>query len=80
MNKIRVQLDMQHDEVRSLDFLKTRCALTSRADAVRLALGLVEWVALQADEGNRIYAIGARQPLALDVPGLTSTLVGRTQG
>jgi hypothetical protein len=71
MSKIRVQLDFRPDEVGSLDALRDRCALRSRADAVRLALGLMEWVAQQTDQGNQIVSIGA-QPLApLTVPGLT---------
>lgn len=74
MTKIRVQLDLCEAELKSLDFLRDRCALKSRADTVRLALGLVEWVAQQTDEGNQIISVG-KLPLApLSVPGLTNSL------
>ncbi len=74
MSKIRVQLDLHEDELKSLDFLRDRCALKSRADTVRLALGLVEWVAQQTDDGNQIVSVGKCQLAPLTIPGLTSAL------
>jgi len=74
MAKIRVQLDFRKEEVRSLDHLRDRCLLRSRADAVRMALGLAEWVARQTDEGNQIVSVGERPIAPLTVPGLTTPL------
>lgn len=44
MSRIRVQLDLDPREVEALDGLRDLCALRSRADAVRYALGIMEWV------------------------------------
>lgn len=74
MSKIRVQLDLRESEVRSLDLLRDRCALRSRADTIRLALGLVEWIAQQIDEGNQIVSVGKRPLAPLTIPGLTTAL------
>lgn len=70
--KIRVQLDFREDEVLVLDALRDRCLLKSRAAAVRVALGLMEWVAVESDSGKQIVAVDGKAVHPLLVPGLTT--------
>ncbi len=74
MSKIRVQLDLREKEVRALDLLKDRCDLKSRADAVRVSLGILEWVAQQSAAGNQIVSVGANSVAPLIILGLTDSL------
>ncbi len=74
MPKIRVQLDLREREVRALDFLRDRCELKSRADAVRMSLGILEWVAQQSAVGNQIVSVGANSKAPLVIVGLTDSL------
>jgi len=74
--RVRVQLDLQPQEVQALDALRQRCGLRSRADAVRAALAVVEWVEREARDGRRVVAVGKDDVAHLVVPGLT-TGVGR---
>lgn len=71
MSRIRVQLDLDPLEVEALDNLRDRFALRSRADAVRFALGIMEWVAREQDRGNQVLAFGNGTISPLRVPGLT---------
>jgi hypothetical protein len=70
--KVRVQLDMRTDEVRALDALRDRCGLRSRADAVRTALAIVEWVEQGARNNKKILAVGGDDITQLVIPGLTN--------
>jgi hypothetical protein len=70
--KVRVQLDLRNEEARSLDELRRYCAGGSRADAVRTALAVVEWVREEISQGRRILALGREDVSYLVVPGLTN--------
>jgi len=75
-SRVRVQLDLAADEARGLDELRERYSLRSRADAVRLALGILEWLAEQSESGRRIIAVGRRDVVHLAVPGVTNRRLG----
>lgn len=70
--KVRVQLDLSTDEVRALDTLRSDCGLRSRADAVRTALAVLEWIQREARRGNSVVAVGDKDISHLVVPGLTT--------
>lgn len=78
MNRIRVQLDLNVAEVEALDGLRDQCALRSRADAVRYALGIMEWVAKQNAHGNQVLAVGKESLSSLTIPGLIHTNFAKT--
>lgn len=71
-DKLRVQLDMHPHEVQALDALRDRCSLRSRADAVRTALAIVEWVEQNARSDKKILAVGGDDITQLVIPGLTN--------
>jgi hypothetical protein len=72
--KVRIQLDLRPTEARALDAIRDRCELRSRADAVRTALAVIEWVQLETRKGHRILAVGSESVTQLAVPGLTTLL------
>jgi hypothetical protein len=69
--RVRVQLDLAPLEVAALDGLRDSCNLRSRADAVRYALGIMEWVAREASNGSQVVSISKQSVLPLVVPGIT---------
>jgi hypothetical protein len=69
---VRVQLDLQSSEAAALDELKTRCGLSSRKDAIKAALAVIDWVKLEASAGRRIMAIGPDYISQLAIPGVTT--------
>lgn len=69
--KYRVQLDLSRGEVSALDALQKRCALRSRADAVRAALAVLEWVHQESSRGRSVVAVGGDSVSCLVVPGVT---------
>jgi hypothetical protein len=69
--KTRVQLDLDPKEAQALDDLRDRCSLRSRADAVRTALAVVEWIQMETARGGRVFAISNDQVRSLVIPGLT---------
>lgn len=71
-DKVRVQLDLSENEVQALDALRDRCGLRSRADAVRTALAIVEWVEQGARSNKKILAVGGEDITQLVIPGLTN--------
>ena len=71
--KIRVQLDLSVSEVEALDSLRAVCSLRSRAEAVRTALAVLEWVQTEAQSGQKILSVGNDGILQFVVPGLTTT-------
>ena len=71
-SKTRVQLDLYPHEAEALDALRDHCGLRSRADAVRTALAIIEWVHREAQMGRRILAVGSDELSQLVVPGLTT--------
>lgn len=70
-DRIRVQLDLYQHEVQALDRLRDRCGLRSRADAVRTALAIIEWVQNETRNGRRILSVGEDDVVPLTIPGLT---------
>ncbi len=68
--KVRVQLDLPVHEAKALDAIRDRFDLKSRADAVRTALAVVNWVQGQTAEGRRILAVGQSDVSYLALPGL----------
>jgi hypothetical protein len=70
--KVRVQLDLRRSEAQALDELREHCAGGSRADAVRTALAVMEWVREETSRGRRILAVGSDDVSALVVPGFTT--------
>jgi hypothetical protein len=72
--KVRIQLDLRTDEANALDELREHCAVASRADAVRTALAVVEWIRDEISQGKRIFAVGRNDVSALMVPGLTTRI------
>jgi hypothetical protein len=70
-SRVRVQLDLAAEEAAALDALRERCSLRSRADAVRLALGMLEWMAGQTSSGRQVIAVGERDLVHLAIPGIT---------
>jgi hypothetical protein len=75
--RVRVQFDLASEEVGALDDLKARCGLRSRADAVRLSLATLEWMADQTTVGRQVVAVGERDVVHLAVPGLRRRRGGR---
>ena len=76
--KQRVQLDLAPEQVVSLDALRERFALRSRADAVRAALAIVEWVDAETTQGRRVVAVGPESVSWFAMPGLQRTLGAHT--
>lgn len=70
--KVRIQLDLRAHEARALDALRDRCELRSRAEAVRAALAVLEWVQGETQQGRRVLAVGEDRVSYLVVPGLTA--------
>lgn len=70
-NKVRVQLDLFADEVDALDAIRDNCGLRSRADSIRTALAVLEWVTKESQKGKQIFAVGSDDISHLVVPGLT---------
>lgn len=66
--RVRVQLDLPPREVAALDALRDRLQLRSRADAVRTALGVLEWVQREAALGRRVLAVGKDDVVHLALP------------
>lgn len=73
-DKVRVQLDLPRGEATALDRIRDACDLRSRADVVRTALAIVEWVQLESARGRRIVSVGEDNISCLTVPGLTASL------
>ena len=69
---MRIQLDLRRREAEALDDLREHCASRSRADAVRTALAVVQWVREETSRGRRILAVGSDDVSYLAVPGLTT--------
>lgn len=78
MARIRVQLDLDPKEVEALDGLRDLCALRSRADAVRYALGIMEWVAREQARGSQVLSISKDSASPLVIPGLTEAHFARS--
>jgi hypothetical protein len=72
--KVRVQLDLPAREAAALDAIRDRFDLRSRADAVRTALAVVDWMQGQVAQGRQILAVGDQNIAYLAVPGLTGPL------
>ena len=70
--KVRVQLDLPAHEAEALDAIRDRFDLKSRADAVRTALAIVDWVQGQVAQGRRVVAIGDTDVSYLALRGLTT--------
>ena len=70
--KYRVQLDLTAEEVAALDRLRNDCGLRSRAEAVRTALAILEWIQGAARKGHKVVAVGGDDIAHLIVPGLTT--------
>jgi hypothetical protein len=70
--RVRVQLDLPPAEASALDRIRDACDLRSRADAVRTALAVVEWVQGEVARGRRVVAVGPDHVSILTVPGLTT--------
>ena len=69
--KIRIQLDLTPHAANALDALKDRFNLRSRAEAVRTALAVVEWMDSETSRGRQIVAVGPNDVSYLAIPGLT---------
>ena len=67
----RVQLDLLPEEIASLDDLTQGYGLRSRADAVRTALGVLEWIRTETATGRQVVAVGDNFVSRLMIPGLT---------
>jgi len=70
-NKVRVQLDLTLMETHALDRLRDNCGLRSRADAVRTALAILEWIYEEVQSGRKVLAIGNDSVVPLIIPGVT---------
>ncbi len=65
-----MQLDLLPEEIASLDDLTQRFGLRSRADAVRTALGVLEWIKTETGTGRQVVAVGDNFVSRLMIPGL----------
>lgn len=72
--RVRVQLDLSVGEASALHDLQQRCALRSRADAVRTALAVLEWVRLESGRGRSVLAVSGDSVSCLVVPGVTTAV------
>jgi hypothetical protein len=70
--KVRVQLDLPPHEAVALDAIRDRFDLKSRADAVRTALAVVDWMQGQVAQGRTVLAIGNEDVSYLTLRGLTT--------
>jgi hypothetical protein len=75
--RVRVQLDLRSEEAAALDELRDGYGLRSRADAVRVSLAVLGWMADQAASGRRVVALGQRDVAHLTIPGIDSDGVKR---
>lgn len=69
--KVRVQLDLDRQEVAKLDSLIADCRLRSRSDAVRTALAVIDWASSEARAGRKVVALGEDLVSELVMPGVT---------
>jgi hypothetical protein len=74
--KVRVQLDLNDHEAAALDLLRDECRLRSRADAVKVALGVLEWVRLETAQQRKVLGVGDGMVSALVIPGVTTRYGG----
>lgn len=72
MAKVRVQLDLSQAEAAALDTLRVDCGLRSRAEAVKVALGVLEWVRIEASRDRKVFGVGQGFVSTLVIPGVTS--------
>jgi hypothetical protein len=70
--KTRVQLDLRAEDVQALEVLQAGCGLRARADAVRVALGVLAWVRDENAQGRRVVAVGKDNVSVLLIPGITT--------
>jgi hypothetical protein len=78
-NKIRIQLDLHQHEAQALDKLRDSLRLRSRADTVRTALAIIEWIQKESQNGRRIFAIGEDDVVPLTLPGLTISTASKPE-
>jgi hypothetical protein len=71
-SKTRVQLDLRSEDVQALEALQVQCGLRARADAVRMALGVLAWVRAESTQGRRVVAVGKNEVSVLVLPGITT--------
>lgn len=69
--KTRIQLDLTKNEAAALDRMRQQCNLRSRADAVRTALAVLEWVEHESSSGRRIVAVDGESLSHLAISGIT---------
>ena len=74
MAKTRVQLDLRSEETDELDRLRGRFGLRSRADTVRAALAITEWVESESKRGRKVVSVGGDYVSHLVVPGITTAV------
>jgi len=70
-SKVRIQLDLPAREARALDQLRDRLAVRSRADVVRAALAVMEWMEAETARGRRVLAVGDDAVSYLALPGVS---------
>lgn len=68
--KVRIQLDLPRREAQALDGLRDRLAVRSRADVVRTALAVMEWMESETARGRRVVAVGDDTVSYLALPGV----------
>lgn len=68
--KVRIQLDLPIREAEALDELRGRMAVRSRAEVVRTALAVVEWMEAETARGRRVVAVGDDTVSYLALPWL----------
>lgn len=68
--KVRIQLDLPAHEAQALDELRDSLAVRSRAEVVRTALAVMEWMNAETARGRRVLAVGDDSVSYLVVAGL----------
>ncbi len=68
----RLNFDFTDKAIEQLDDLKEKLSVTSRAEAIRYAIGILNWATYQAEEGNYVIAVnsGSGTVKELSVPPL----------
>jgi len=76
IEKFRVQFDFTIEAYNELQALKERLRASSRAEAVRIALGVLRWVLEQHSAGNKILVEkqnGDQQEVVFPFPKVEAT-------
>ena len=71
--KTRIQIDLKAEEAIELDRMRDQFGLKSRADTVRTALAIAEWIESESKLGRKVLSVDQEYVSHLVVPGITTS-------